>query len=177
MKEKALEFAKMAHEGQKRKYLGEDYVVHPMRVAALIEHYISPSCSTDGAEYVVSAAYLHDVIEDCDFCYMDIAERFGPGVADLVMEVTNPSIGSGENRKVRKEMDLKHLANSGYFGASIKLADMIDNIPSIVAYDPGFAKTYLKEKLKVLDVLKHGHPELYRIAKATVEKGMEQLES
>jgi (p)ppGpp synthase/HD superfamily hydrolase len=34
---KALEFATVAHAGQKRKYTGEDYIVHPIEVMEIIK--------------------------------------------------------------------------------------------------------------------------------------------
>jgi len=76
----ALAFAKEAHEGQKRKS-GEPYIVHPILVAA-----ITASISAD--ETMVTAALLHDVVEDTPFGIEEIKERFGEDVSHLVEGLT-----------------------------------------------------------------------------------------
>jgi hypothetical protein len=52
---------------------------------------------------------------------------------------------------------------------TVKLADLISNTRSIVAEDPGFARVYLREKLRVLDVMKAGDATLYDRAMALIE--------
>ena len=54
----------------------------------------------------------------------------------------------------------EHLAGSSYEGASIKLADMIDNSSSVAEHDPAFAAGYLAEMRRIVPELGHGHPEL-----------------
>ena len=54
--EKAYDFAKKAHENQKRAS-GEDYFVHPCTVAGILL-----DLGLDAA--TVAAAFLHDVLED-----------------------------------------------------------------------------------------------------------------
>lgn len=46
----------------------------------------------------------------------------------------------------------------------IKLADMIDNLPSIIEHDPGFAKVYVKEKTELLNTLTKGDDRLWILA-------------
>lgn len=58
MIDKAIEFAVRAHEGQYRKGSMRPYILHPIEVADIV------SAMTDDVE-VISAAYLHDTIEDC----------------------------------------------------------------------------------------------------------------
>lgn len=81
---------------------------------------------------------------------------FGDAVTDLVLEVTDVSRPSDGKRAVRKEKDKEHLAKSSPGGATIKLADLIDNCVSITAHDKGFAPIYLREADALLKVLKHG---------------------
>jgi len=76
----ALEFALDAHKNQKRKS-GEDYIVHPILVAA-----ITASISND--EIMVQAALLHDVVEDTRYELADILQNFGKEVAYLVEGLT-----------------------------------------------------------------------------------------
>lgn len=60
MLNKAIDIAHRAHEGQKRKYSGLPYIVHPLEVlTTLIQNGV-----TD--QTILSAAVLHDVLEDCE---------------------------------------------------------------------------------------------------------------
>ena len=63
----AIEFAIKAHSGQKRKS-GEDYVVHPILVAAITSYF-----SED--EDVIAAAILHDIVEDTDYTIYYIKDK------------------------------------------------------------------------------------------------------
>jgi (p)ppGpp synthase/HD superfamily hydrolase len=156
---KAHEFAKVAHEGVYRKWSGEPYVEHPARVAAMLEELGFP-------EKVIAAAYLHDVVEDCGISLAELAEKFSPEVAALVAEVSNPKLPKEPgNRAWRKAMAAEHLAKSSYEGASLKLADMLDNGRNVVELAPDFAVGYMPEMSKKLVAVAHGHPELVERAK------------
>lgn len=50
-------------------------------------------------------------------------------------------------------MDCQRLAESSREVQTIKVADLIDNTPSIVQHDPDFARVYLREKRDLLNVL------------------------
>jgi (p)ppGpp synthase/HD superfamily hydrolase len=73
----ALRFARRVHLGQYRKQTGEQFVEHPIAVARLLQE-----SGYDGA--LVTAAYLHDVVEKTSVELAEIRERFGPTVAGLV---------------------------------------------------------------------------------------------
>ncbi|MBR2877879.1 MAG: HD domain-containing protein, partial [Clostridia bacterium] len=77
---RAYEFAKAAHEGQKR-VSGEDYICHPLEVAEIITVMLL-DCDT------IAAGILHDVIEDTDTTHEDIVAAFGTEIADMVEGVT-----------------------------------------------------------------------------------------
>lgn len=153
----ALKFATKAHEGQKRKYTGEPYINHPKSVAARLKERGHPS-------YVIAAALLHDVVEDCGVSIEAIREKFGVKVARLVGEVTDVSTPADGNRDVRKALDREHYGRASRDGKSIKLADMIDNSESIMRHDASFAHQYLQEKRLLLPLLKGGDAVLHRQA-------------
>ncbi len=77
---RAYEYAREHHEGQKRKD-GSDYIIHPLAVAEIIAEI---SLDTDA----IVGALLHDCIEDTSSTYQDIEAKFGTTVADLVEGVT-----------------------------------------------------------------------------------------
>jgi (p)ppGpp synthase/HD superfamily hydrolase len=169
IKEKALKFATKAHQlvGQKRKYSGEDYIVHPIEVAGLV-------ADNNGTDEMIAAAYLHDVVEDTGVSLEEIRAEFGDTVARLVDDLTNVSKPSDGNRRTRKALDLKHTAQSSEEAKIIKLADLISNTKSIVQNDPSFARVYLSEKRDLLKVLKSGH-KLYSVAQSLLEESWNKL--
>ena len=77
---KAYDFAKKAHENQKRAS-GEDYFIHPCTVAEILV-----DLGLDAA--TIAAAFLHDVIEDTPVSEGDIKQEFGDEVLTLVLGVT-----------------------------------------------------------------------------------------
>ena len=80
---KAFEFASEAHSGQFRTS-GDAYVSHPVAVANIL-------CSFHMDEDSLSAAMLHDVIEDCGVPKSVIEAKFNKNVANLVDGVTKLS--------------------------------------------------------------------------------------
>jgi (p)ppGpp synthase/HD superfamily hydrolase len=161
-------FAMCAHRNQRRKHEDAPYVVHCERVARVVAEY------TDDAN-VIAAAMMHDVLEDTDVTAEEMRRVFGDAVTDLVLEVTDVSRPSDGKRTVRKEKDKDHLARSSASGATVKLADLIDNCVSIAAHDKGFAPVYLREADALLKVLKHGDQRLWERARDSLATAGEQL--
>ena len=77
---RAYRFADQAHAGQKR-LSGEPFVGHPLETAIYLAEFRLDSTA-------LSAALLHDVIEDCDIDNEELAREFGDEVAKLVDGVT-----------------------------------------------------------------------------------------
>ena len=166
---KAYAFADAWHAGQKRKYTGEPYIVHPVAVAnivATVPHDLN----------MLAAAYLHDTIEDTSATYENVLEEFGLDIATLVMELTDKSTAHHGNREMRKEFDRLNLSIASARAQTIKLADLINNTSSIVKHDTKFAKVYLREKALLLDVLTRGDITLWRQAKDLLDQSITQLE-
>ncbi len=76
----AYRFADEAHLGQLRNS-GEPYITHPIAVAAQCAEW---RLDAQG----LMAALLHDAMEDCGITKIDLIERFGPSVAELVDGLT-----------------------------------------------------------------------------------------
>jgi len=79
----AFIFAKDAHKGQKRAS-GEPYIIHCAAVASILVELKVPAI-------VISAALLHDTVEDTSITLDDITEKFGIEIASLVDGVTKLS--------------------------------------------------------------------------------------
>lgn len=161
-----LEAARFAHDmhfGVPRKYSGRPYIEHPARVAAQV------SFLSDSSEFMVAAAWLHDVIEDCQVQAETLEALFGSDVARLVVGLTNVSKkDSSLNREGRKKADRERMALEIPSVKVIKLIDRIDNL------EEGFAdsfynvdaekfliKVYHRESKQLLDEALRGvHPAL-----------------
>jgi (p)ppGpp synthase/HD superfamily hydrolase len=115
----ALRFARRVHLGQHRKQTLEQFVEHPIAVAQLLSE-----SGYDGA--MISAAYLHDVVEKTDVELDEIRERFGPEVAGLVDCLSEdpeiPAYGA------RKRALRKGILASGGDPVTIYAADRVANM-------------------------------------------------
>ena len=161
---KAKTFATAAHAavGQKRKYTGENYIVHPASVSGLVATF-------GGTEAQIAAAWLHDTVEDTHVTLDDILLNFGSTVCDAVEGLTDVSVASDGNRAARKAIDREHSAQANRDAQFVKLADIIDNSKDIAINDPKFGVVYKKEMQELLKVLtKVKDTVLYNIAVESV---------
>lgn len=155
---RAAKTAAILHEGQTRKYgIKLPYIIHPIRVAGMIA--IHP----DSTREMVAAAYLHDVLEDCDFEPVDLMNAFGSEVFDLVESLTNPSKGSPLSRYERKRMDREHVAQISDKAKLIKLVDRIDNLWDLTQAPDDFLELYLRESRLLLDEALQGVDDVYEM--------------
>ena len=158
-------FATAAHAaiGQKRKYSGDDYIVHPQRVAAIVEKH-------GGTDEMIAAAWLHDTVEDTDVTPILITKMFGVDVADIVEGLTDISLPEDGNRAKRKSIDRMHSANASTEAQFVKCADIIDNSWDIAENDLSFAKVYKSEVFLLLHAMtKIKHTEIWEQAMTSVE--------
>lgn len=121
----AAAFAARKHSGQKRKGKeGEPYINHPLEVANLL-------ISVGGIEDidVLTAALLHDAVEDTDTTREEIESRFGATAADIVMEVTDDKTLS---KQERKRLQVEHAPHLSTGAKLVKLADKISNITDVI---------------------------------------------
>jgi len=163
---KTIEFATQAHGDQKRKYTGEPYITHPISVAKRIE-----GLGIDGD--ILHAAILHDVVEDTPISLNEIRMEFGDRIANLVEELTDvytPVNYPNLNRKERKKLEIERLSKISPEAQTIKLSDIIDNLPSIMEGDPGFGRVYLQEKIGIINVLTSGDNRLIKIAQELINE-------
>lgn len=143
--ERALEFARKAHEGQKRKS-GEDYIEHPME-AAIILGQIFPDPTS------IAALFLHDILENTPVTLIDVEKNFGKVIADLVDGVTK--LGSVRLRNSKEPQYVETLRKM-FIATSkdvrvimIKLADRIHNIRTLQFLPENKQKSIATETLEM----------------------------
>ncbi|MBI4250192.1 bifunctional (p)ppGpp synthetase/guanosine-3',5'-bis(diphosphate) 3'-pyrophosphohydrolase [Candidatus Uhrbacteria bacterium] len=123
---KALALAEEAHRGQYRDD-GAPYVIHPIRMAvSLIKEfgYDAPA--------LISAALLHDVIEDTPMTFSRIQKACGTHVASHVGDLTDarPEHETESMKRLRKQKKLIALLDKSKGSRIIKCADILDNMRS-----------------------------------------------
>jgi (p)ppGpp synthase/HD superfamily hydrolase len=147
---KALEFATKMHEGQVRKYTGEEYITHPVAVADIVEIYLDKKGYTE--EEIMTAievAILHDTVEDTVATMESVEGFFGPEVAKGVWFLTKTPDYVG-NRKFRKELCEARLREAPEIIRIIKTCDMYHNSLSIEEHDPKFWNLFKEETVSLL---------------------------
>lgn len=122
MREKAIRFATKAHEGQVRKGTNRPFILHPLEVGEIV------ASMTDDEE-VISAAILHDTIEDCKEITAEIISReFSPRVANLVTQESEDKTKTWLERKSRTIEELK---TASWEIQMIALGDKLSNMRDI----------------------------------------------
>lgn len=151
LEQKAYSFAENAHSAinHRRKYTNEPYFTHCYRVASMV---FSVKEELKTPQETIAAAFLHDTVEDTDVSLEDIRSEFGSVVCYYVDCLTerDKSEFPNWNRRLRKKFYAECLSSSPSDVQTIKCADIIDNVPSIVMFDPNFAKVYIEEKIEML---------------------------
>jgi guanosine-3',5'-bis(diphosphate) 3'-pyrophosphohydrolase len=103
------------------------------------------------------------VLEDTPVDPSSLLYLFSPMVAHYVSLLTDPELVVG-NRAARKAMTVERLMGAPNEVKTIKLADLLDNGPSIVEHDPAFAKVFVREKAILLPSLLGGDEGLFKKA-------------
>jgi GTP diphosphokinase / guanosine-3',5'-bis(diphosphate) 3'-diphosphatase len=141
----AFEFAKHAHEGQKRKS-GDDYFIHSSE-AAIILGKIFPDSST------LAATLLHDVPEDTSVSLDKIKEQFGDEISKLIDGVTQ--LGHVRMKNSKDKFYVENLRKL-FISTSqdirvilIKLADRIHNMRTIEFIPPEKQIKVAQETLEI----------------------------
>jgi GTP diphosphokinase / guanosine-3',5'-bis(diphosphate) 3'-diphosphatase len=143
----ALRYATKAHAGQFRSD-GSPYVKHPERVAEFVRKFKK----SKNLDALISAAFLHDTIEDTDTTHEDLEKMFGGLVASLVKELTSDKDKIKEVGKT--DYLAQKMAKMSSWSLVIKLADRLDNVQDIAtAKTPEWRHKYRSETEAVLDQL------------------------
>src|SRR5690349_18772757 len=140
----AYHFSEQAHEGQFRKS-GEPYISHPLAVANILAEWHLDS-------QALTAALLHDVMEDTSVTKTEISRNFGKPVADLVdgvskldkIEFESHAEAQAENfRKMLLAMarDVRVIL--------IKLADRLHNMRTLGAVGDEQRRRIARETLEI----------------------------
>ncbi|MGP1408148.1 RelA/SpoT family protein [Selenomonas sp.] len=141
---RAYELADAAHKGQKR-VSGEDYIIHPLAVAKILT-----DLQID--DITISAAILHDVVEDTTHTLEEMRELFGDEVAMLIDGVTK--LGKIQY-KSKEEQQLESYRKMFLAMAKdirvimIKLADRLHNMRTLKYMREDKQKRIARETIEI----------------------------
>lgn len=117
---RAATFAARKHHGQMRADGAAPYFSHVVRVTLVLSHGFGVY-----DDDVLTAALLHDTVEDTATDYDEIAEQFGIRVADYVMLLTKNAMLP---KKAREEDYEERLCGAPEIVKIAKMADLYDNL-------------------------------------------------
>ena len=141
----AYKFAYEKHFGQKR-LTGEEYIIHPLNVAYILTRI--------NADYeTLSAALLHDTIEDCNVTKEEIEEKFGHNIMTLVEGVTKINklnLSGTTEALINNQRKILVGLSEDVRVIIIKLADRLNNMQTLFVHSEKKQKETAKETLDIL---------------------------
>lgn len=155
---RALEFAAHKHRDQRRKDAqASPYINHPIALANVL---VSEGGVDDPV--VLSAALLHDTVEDTQTTAAELREAFGEKIAAIVEEVTDDK---NLVKAERKRLQIEHAAHISREAKLVKLADKICNVRDVANHPPAKwdlarRREYFEWAKAVVDQLRGIHPAL-----------------
>ncbi len=163
--DKAFQIANSYHANQLRRS-GEPYIIHPIAVANILVDL--------GMDWQsITAALLHDVVEDTEYTIEQLTEDFGEDVAILVDGVTKLGKVQLNSRETKEEQQAENvrkmlLAMSKDIRVIIvKLADRLHNMRTLEFVDPQ------KQRDKALETLEIFAPISHRLGIRSVKEELE----
>ncbi|WP_321407826.1 bifunctional GTP diphosphokinase/guanosine-3',5'-bis pyrophosphate 3'-pyrophosphohydrolase [Tolumonas auensis] len=136
--------ARDAHEGQTRSS-GEPYITHPVAVATILaEMHLDYE--------TISAALMHDVIEDTPVTKEQLALQFGPAVAELVSGVSKLDKLKFRDHKEAQAENFRKMVMAMVQDIRvilIKLADRTHNMRTLGSLRPDKRRRIARETLEI----------------------------
>ena len=148
--EKAYRFASRSHEDQYRRS-GERFIEHPVAVAAILAELELDSDT-------LSAAVLHDVVEDTPLSLADIRPEFGEEITDIIDGVTKLDRFKFASREEQQAENMRKMLIAMAKDVRvilIKLADRLHNMQTISALPPERQEEISLETLEIYAPLAH----------------------
>src|SRR5436309_118174 len=146
----AYEVARAAHEGQVRRS-GDPYIQHPLAVAKILAE-----LGLD--DITLSAALLHDAVEDTGVTLEEVGSEFGDDVAAIVDGVTKLDRVSFDSKEAQQAATMRKMLVAMAKDIRvllIKLADRLHNMRTIAALPETKQRRIAQETIDVYAPLAH----------------------
>jgi GTP diphosphokinase / guanosine-3',5'-bis(diphosphate) 3'-diphosphatase len=134
----AISFSAKKHRYQTRKGVdGEPYINHPIEVANILANVGKVT------DYnVLTAAVLHDTVEDTETTAEELTNLFGEKVCSIVLEVTDDKSLPKHERKL---LQIEHSPHLSVEAKQVKLADKISNVSDVLNNPPDWPEERKQE--------------------------------
>jgi GTP diphosphokinase / guanosine-3',5'-bis(diphosphate) 3'-diphosphatase len=164
----AISFSAKKHRFQKRKGIdGEPYINHPIEVANILANV---GKVTDFN--ILTAAVLHDTVEDTETTAEELTNLFGEKVCGIVLEVTDDKSLPKHERKL---LQIEHSPHLSIEAKQVKLADKISNVSDVLNNPPDWTEERKREYVvwakKVVAGLRGVNAELDELFDKTLGNG------
>jgi (p)ppGpp synthase/HD superfamily hydrolase len=123
--ERAIRIAADGHRRQLRKGSDIPYLAHPAAVALILAR------AGFNDDHVLTAAFLHDVVEDTDFTIEQLAADFPSPAVEIVQALSEQKTDASGAKRPWKDRKLDHLAvirNASVNAKAVALADKLHNL-------------------------------------------------
>ena len=159
---KALTFAFKKYGNLKRKSDDIPYVVHPIRITAILR---AAGFSENEDEDIMIAALFHDLIEDTETSLRDIENNYGKKVASIVKELSKPEHED-------KDEWIKSFKTTSNEAKIVKMVDRIDNLMdlNISYWSAERKKSYAKQGRLILETCGHVNEDIALELKKAIQK-------
>ena len=148
--QRAYEYADEKHKNQLRKS-GEPYIIHPLAVAEIVAEI---GLDTDA----ITAALLHDCLEDTDASFEEISRMFGETVANLVegvTKLTRVQYSTMEEQQMENLRKMFMAMSKDIRVILIKIADRLHNTRTLQYQTPAKQISKSMETMEVYAPLAH----------------------
>ncbi|MBK6622679.1 MAG: bifunctional (p)ppGpp synthetase/guanosine-3',5'-bis(diphosphate) 3'-pyrophosphohydrolase [Saprospirales bacterium] len=153
--QQAMKFAGEKHSEQLVPGSNANYLLHIANVSMeiLLAHRHTPDFDLD---FAMQTAILHDTLEDTETSFDEIADTFGPKIAEAVLALTkDPAIPS---KKERMMDSLRRINEREKEVGIVKLADRITNLQEPPdTWKMEKVRAYLEEAAFIAEALKNKH--------------------
>jgi len=161
--EEAIHFIFLAFKEMKRKKEDIDLAFHSIMVGNMLK---SINCD----EETVITGYLHDVIEDTNYTYADILNKFGKNIADSVANLSDDrNIKDWKERKIKF---LEHLNTINDNMLLVELADKLQNLVSDYSLYIEKGKDYLNTESSCYDEVRWYYLELSKLFNSKIKNNL-----
>ena len=148
--QRAYEYADEKHKNQLRKS-GEPYIIHPLAVTEIVAEI---GLDTDA----ITAALLHDCLEDTDASFEEISRMFGETVANLVegvTKLTRVQYSTMEEQQMENLRKMFMAMSKDIRVILIKIADRLHNTRTLQYQTPAKQISKSMETMEVYAPLAH----------------------
>jgi len=132
---KLINYVKKKHAGQKDDAGMDYYTAHIEQVVDIVWQIVE-NCVYEDQDAILTAAMLHDILEDTDVTEKQLRKKFGDKITDLVVEVTHTGERNSDGAPVFANLHSRE-------AIIIKYADRLSNLSRMTPWTKERQQKYI----------------------------------